>query len=73
MNHLSHIDPYNISLPASVTDSSDYFKKAPEGICQSTTPTPPPQTTTSMNQSSSPKVAAPPITQPPSSPKVGGP
>ncbi|MBW0526121.1 hypothetical protein O181_065836 [Austropuccinia psidii MF-1] len=67
------MNPYNISLPASVIDSSDYYKKTPEGICQSTTPTPPPQTTSSINQSSSPKVAGPPITQPLSSPKVGGP
>ncbi|MBW0488473.1 hypothetical protein O181_028188 [Austropuccinia psidii MF-1] len=67
------MDPYNISLPASVTDSSDDYKEAPEGICQSTTPTPPPQTTSSTHQSSSPKVAGPPITQPISSPKVGGP
>ncbi|MBW0488868.1 hypothetical protein O181_028583 [Austropuccinia psidii MF-1] len=63
------MDPYNISLPASLTDSSDDYKKAPEGIFQSTKPTPPPQTTSSIHQSSSPKVAGPPI----SSPKVGGP
>ncbi|MBW0504157.1 hypothetical protein O181_043872 [Austropuccinia psidii MF-1] len=57
------MDPYNISLPASVTDSADYYEEAPEGIHQSTTPTPHPQTTSSIHQSSSPI----------SSPKVGGP
>ncbi|MBW0473462.1 hypothetical protein O181_013177 [Austropuccinia psidii MF-1] len=64
------MDPYNISLPASMTDSSD---DSPEGFCQSTSPTPPSQTTSSIHHSSSPKVAGPPITQPISSPKVGGP
>ncbi|MBW0575739.1 hypothetical protein O181_115454 [Austropuccinia psidii MF-1] len=63
------MDPYNISLPASMKDISDHYKEAPKGIHQSTTPTPPPQTTSSIHQSSSPKVAGPPI----SSPKVGGP
>ncbi|MBW0505600.1 hypothetical protein O181_045315 [Austropuccinia psidii MF-1] len=66
------MDPYNISLPASVTDRSDDYKEAPEGIHQSTTPTPPPQTTSSIHKSSSPRVSGPPITQPISSPKVGG-
>ncbi|MBW0553216.1 hypothetical protein O181_092931 [Austropuccinia psidii MF-1] len=62
------MNPYNISLPASVTDSSDDYKAAPEGIHQSITPTPPPQTTSSIHKSSSQKVAGTPI----SSPKVGG-
>ncbi|MBW0473466.1 hypothetical protein O181_013181 [Austropuccinia psidii MF-1] len=64
--------PYNISLPASVTDRSDDYKEAPEGIHQSTSPTPPPQTTSSINHTSSPKGDGPPITKPISSQKVGG-